>query len=142
MRSFASSSRAASPRDLLHACARLTPRANLSFASKVLRTTTTTIGECCSELATKVASQSERNTYVRFILAAISTMEIGGDESMRLKRSHLKPEDHLQAQQHGLQQAEIEREKEISESILGLNEVYNFDFDGYPWNSLLVSLLG
>ncbi|TVU09876.1 hypothetical protein EJB05_43373, partial [Eragrostis curvula] len=81
MRSFASSSRVASPRDLLHACARLTPRANLSFASKVLRTTTTTIGECCSELATEVASQSERNTYVRFILAAISTMEIGGDES-------------------------------------------------------------
>ncbi|TVU30722.1 hypothetical protein EJB05_22357, partial [Eragrostis curvula] len=28
MRSFASSSRAASPRDLLHACARLTPRAS------------------------------------------------------------------------------------------------------------------
>ncbi|TVU19055.1 hypothetical protein EJB05_35183, partial [Eragrostis curvula] len=65
MRSFASSSRAASPRDLLHACARLTPRANLSFASKVLRTTTTTIGECCSELATEVASQSESLHFKR-----------------------------------------------------------------------------
>ncbi|TVU34012.1 hypothetical protein EJB05_15833, partial [Eragrostis curvula] len=55
--------------------------ADPSFASKVLSTTITAIGECCSELATEVAFQSERIPFARFILAAISTMEIGGDES-------------------------------------------------------------
>ncbi|TVU49731.1 hypothetical protein EJB05_01060 [Eragrostis curvula] len=53
---------------------------------------------------------------------------------LRLKRSNLKHEDHLQAHQHGLQQAETEREIGISESMLkalGLNKVYNFDFDVY-----------